>query len=67
MGAFASWNLIGNLALMGVTQGLNMVLNIFFGPIVNAARGVAVQVQNAILQFARVFQTAINPQITKKL
>ena len=65
MGAFASWNLIGNLALMGVTQGLNMVLNIFFGPIVNAARGVAVQVQNAILQFASSFQTAINPQITK--
>lgn len=65
MGTFASWNLIGNLALMGVTQGLNMVLNVFFGPIINAARGVAVQVQNAILQFASSFQTAINPQITK--
>ena len=39
MGAFASWNLIGNLALMGVTQGLNMLLNVFFGPVVNAARG----------------------------
>ncbi len=65
MGTFASWNLIGNLALMGVTQGLNMVLNVFFGPVINAARGVAVQVQNAILQFASSFQTAINPQITK--
>lgn len=65
IGAFASWNLIGNLALMGVTQGLNMLLNVFFGPAVNAARGVAVQVQGAIQQFANNFQTAINPQITK--
>lgn len=65
MGAFASWSLIGNLALIGVTQGLNILLNIFFGPIVNAARGIAVQVQGAIQQFANNFQTAINPQITK--
>lgn len=65
MGAFASWNLIGNLALIGLTQGLNILLNMFFGPIVNAARGVAVQVQGAIQQFATNFQTAINPQITK--
>lgn len=65
MGFFASWSLIGNLALMGVTQGLNIVLNLFFGPVVNAARGVAVQVQNAVQQFSTNFQTAINPQITK--
>ncbi len=65
MGAFASWNLIGNLALVGVTQGLNMLLNVFFGPVVNAARGVAVQVQGAIQQFVTNFQTAVNPQITK--
>lgn len=65
MGAFASWNLIGNLALIGLTQGLNILLNMFFGPVVNAARGVAVQVQGAIQQFATNFQTAINPQITK--
>ena len=65
MGTFACWNLIGNLALIAVTQGLNMVLNVFFGPIVNAARGVAVQVQNVIQQFATNLQMAINPQITK--
>lgn len=65
MGSFASWNLIGNLALIGVTQGSNILLNIFFGPTINAARGVAVQVQSAIQQFAISFQTAINPQITK--
>lgn len=65
MGAFASWNLLGYLALMGVTQGLNMVLNVFFGPMVNAARGIAVQVQNALAQFASNMQMAINPMITK--
>lgn len=65
MGMFASWSLIGNLALMGVTQGLNMLLNVFFGPAVNAARGIAIQVQGAVQQFANNFQTAINPQITK--
>lgn len=65
MGGFASWNLIGNLALVGLTQGLNMLLNVFFGPVVNAARGVAVQVQSAVQQFATNFQTAVNPQITK--
>lgn len=65
MGMFASWSLIGNLALMGVTQGLNMLLNVFFGPVINAARGIAVQVQGAVQQFANNFQTAINPQITK--
>lgn len=65
IGSFAVWSLIGNLALAGVTQGVNIVLNIFFGPVVNAARGVAVQVQGAIQQLSQNFQVAINPQITK--
>ena len=42
-----------------------MMLNIFFGPVVNAARGIAVQVQSAVQQFVSGFQTALNPQITK--
>lgn len=62
---FAGWNLIGNCASILSTQGVNILLNIFFGPTVNAARGVAVQVQNAVLQFSQNFQTALNPQITK--
>ena len=62
---FAGWNLWGNCAYVAFTQGLNILLNIFFGPKVNAARGVAVQVQNAISMFAANFQTALNPQITK--
>lgn len=62
---FASWSLWGNLAVIAYTQGLNILLNIFFTPAINAARGVAVQVQNAVNQFSLNFQTALNPQITK--
>lgn len=62
---FAGWSMVGNLALIAYTQGTNILLNIFFGPAVNAARGVAVQVQNAINSFCLNFQTALNPQITK--
>lgn len=65
MSGFAGWSFFGNLAAILYTQGLNMMLNIFFGPIVNAARGIAVQVQSAIQQFVSGFQTALNPQITK--
>lgn len=65
MAGFAGWSFCGNLAGVLCTQGLNIMLNIFFGPIVNAARGVAVQVQSAIWQFMSGFQTALNPQITK--
>lgn len=63
--SFSGWNLFGNMASVAFTQGVNLLLNMFFGPIVNAARAVAVQVQSAILKFATSFQTAINPQITK--
>lgn len=63
--AFAGWNLWGNCAGAAFTQGVNLLLNMFFGPVVNAARGIAVQVQAAISQFSINFQTAMNPQITK--
>lgn len=62
---FAGWNLWGNLAAILMTQGINLLLNMFFGPAVNAARAISVQVQNAINQFASNFQMALNPQITK--
>lgn len=65
MGAFIGWSAYGNFVSVGFTQGLNILLNIFFGPAVNAARGIAVQVQSAILAFTINFQTAINPQIMK--
>lgn len=65
MFTFAGWSMWGNLACIGFTQGLNMLLNVFFGPVVNAARAVAIQVQSAVSQVASNFQMAINPQITK--
>ncbi|WP_278372246.1 lipopolysaccharide biosynthesis protein [Segatella bryantii] len=65
MGAFASWNLLGNVALMSVTQGLNVILNLFFIPAINAARGISIQVQASISQISQNFQVAVNPQIVK--
>lgn len=62
---FAGWNLFGNMSLILTQQGLNFLFNIFFGPIVNAARGLAVQVQNVVGRFTSNIHTAINPQITK--
>ena len=65
MSSFAGWSFWGNLASILYTQGLNMMLNIFFGPVVNAARGIATQIQGVVQQFVGNFQMALNPQITK--
>lgn len=65
IGRFSSWTIIGSLSCLGVTQGINLLLGTFFLPAVNAARGIAVQVQNAVNIFVKNFQVAINPQITK--
>lgn len=62
---YAGWSTFGLVALTCYTQGINMVLNLFFGPVVNAARGIAVQVQNAVQGFSSNFQIAMNPQIIK--
>ncbi len=62
---FAGWNFIGAASGMLRDQGINVVLNLFCGPVVNAARGIAMQVSTAIRSFAGNFTTAINPQITK--
>lgn len=63
--SFASWNMIGTSSVILKDQGGTLLLNLFFGPIVNAARAIAIQVQNALLGFVESFMTAINPQITK--
>lgn len=63
--SFSGWNLWGGLAATLFGQGVNVLLNIFFGPTVNAARGIAMQVQGAVQQFSTNFQMALNPQITK--
>ena len=62
---FSSWVIGGNMAWIANTHGVNLLLNFFFGPVVNAARAIALQVQGVVSQFVTNFQTAINPQITK--
>lgn len=64
--SFAGWNLFGSIAWIFKNQGGNIVLNLFFGPTVNAAYGIAFQVTNAIKSFVGNVQMAFNPQITKK-
>lgn len=65
MGSFAGWSFFGNISSVLNGEGINQLLNLFFGPVVNAARAVAIQVQMAVQQLATNFQVAINPQITK--
>lgn len=62
---FAGWNFIGSSAGVLRTQGLSVLINLFFGTVVNAARGISVQVNVAVASFVSNFMTAINPQITK--
>lgn len=62
---FAGWNFIGCTAGLMKDQGVNIVINLFSGPVVNAARGIAMQVNGIINQFTGGFMTALNPQITK--
>lgn len=62
---FAGWNFIGASAVVLKDAGGNVLLNMFFGPIVNAARGIAMQVNGAVYGFVSNFTMALNPQITK--
>lgn len=62
---FASLNFIGVLASVLRGQGINILLNIFFGVVVNAARGIANQVNHAVMKFVDDFMTSLRPQITK--
>ncbi len=65
MFGFAGWNFIGASSSILRDQGGNLLLNLFFGTTVNAARGVAMQVCGAVQSFVNSFMTAVNPQITK--
>lgn len=62
---YASYDLIGNASVMVQGQGLNIILNMFAGPVANAARAIAFQVQGAVTQFSNNFMTAVRPQIIK--
>lgn len=63
--AFFGWNTIGSLSYVAKEQGINILINIFFGTIVNAAKGITTQVTGAVQGFISNFQLAMNPQITK--
>jgi O-antigen/teichoic acid export membrane protein len=65
MFGFAGWNFFTNGAYLFNTQGVNIAINMFFSVGINAARGIATQVQSAFMQFVDNFSTALNPQITK--
>lgn len=63
--AFNGWGLIGSFASVLRNQGVNILLNMFYGPVVNAARGVANQVYINVYQFVQNYALAFNPQIVK--
>lgn len=65
MFSYSFWDLIGSMSSLAQGQGLNMLLNVFFGPVVNAARGIAMTVQGAVVQFSSNFVVASKPQIIK--
>ena len=63
--SYTGWNLFGSFSGVAKGQGLNIILNMFFTPAVNAARGIAYQVNSTVSQFFTNFYTAVRPQITK--
>lgn len=65
MSQFAMWSLIGCASGVFSGQGLNILLGIFFQPVVNAARGIAVQIQSAVITFGYNLNIAMTPQITQ--
>lgn len=62
---FTGWNMFGTVAWTLKGQGTNVLLNIFGGPVVNAAQGIAFQVSAAVRNLFGGFQSAVNPQLTK--
>lgn len=65
MTSFAAFDLFGNLSVVARTQGINLLLNVFFGTILNAAAGVANQVQGAVMGFGNNVLMAVTPQLIK--
>lgn len=66
MTSFSVWNLFGSLAWVGKNQGIGVLLNMFFGPVVNAAQGVAMTVRTTSTTFSANFSAALSPQIVKR-
>ena len=64
--SFSGWDLYGNMSVVVNSQGKVMLLNAFFGPIINASSGIATQINGVIISFVTNFQMAVRPQIVKK-
>lgn len=62
---FAGWDIVGAICVISQGHGINILLNIYFGPVVNAARAISYQVQGAFTQFTGNFMMAVNPEIVK--
>ena len=62
---FSGWSLFGSLANVGYQQGINIIINLFFGVALNAATGIANQINGAVSQFVAGFQQALNPQLVQ--
>ena len=62
---YMGWELFGGVASVSQGQGISIVLNMFFGPVVNAARGITQQISNAVTQFVNTFLLASRPQVIK--
>ena len=65
LAGFSGWSLFGGFANVSRDYGVNILVNIFHGVSVNAAMGIATQVNSAVFQFVNNFQTAFKPQIVK--
>ena len=65
MFSFTGWMLFGCISDILSKQGTNILINLFFGPVFNAARAIAIQIQTAINSFIQNFMTAVRPQIIK--
>ena len=63
--SYSGWDLFGNLAVVCQGQGINILLNMFLGPVVNAARAISFQMQGALNQFISNFLMAVRPQVIK--
>ena len=66
MFSFAGWSVVGNLGFSFKDQASNIILNIFYGTTLNAARGIGMQVSGIVNTFSSNFSMALNPQITKQ-
>ena len=62
---FSGWNMFGSFSQIVRNQGVNILLNFFFGPVVNAARGIAFQIKSAVMGLIQNISTAARPQVVE--